>query len=185
MTTTTEKQSSSTMKWYVVRAQANREKSVAERLIKESEKGDLQGKLGQVIVPMEKSFFLKNGKKVMREKVMFPGYVFVETNAIGELKYHLKGMNGATGFLTNRGGEIQPLSKDEVNKMLGAHEEAQAVTTETNFIIGEEIKVMDGPFNGFVGTIDEIKDQKVKVSVLIFGRKTPIELSLIQIDKKS
>ena len=77
MSTITE--SKTTMKWYVVRAQANREKSVAERLIKESEKGDLQGKLGQVIVPMEKSFFLKNGKKVMREKVMFPGYVFVET----------------------------------------------------------------------------------------------------------
>ncbi len=182
-TTTTE--TTTNMKWYVVRAQANREKSVSERLIKESEKGDLQGKLGQVIVPMEKSFFLKNGKKVMREKVMFPGYVFVETNAIGELKYHLKGMNGATGFLTNRGGEIQSLSRDEVNKMIGLHEEAQAKQPETTYVIGEEIKVMDGPFSGFIGTIDEIKDQKVKVSVLIFGRKTPIELSLMQIDKKS
>jgi transcriptional antiterminator NusG len=182
-TTTTE--TTTNMKWYVVRAQANREKSVSERLIKESEKGDLQGKLGQVIVPMEKSFFLKNGKKVMREKVMFPGYVFVETNAIGELKYHLKGMNGATGFLTNRGGEIQSLSRDEVNKMIGLHEEAQAKQPETTYVIGEEIKVMDGPFNGFIGTIDEIKDQKVKVSVLIFGRKTPIELSVMQIDKKS
>ncbi len=183
MSTITE--TKTTMKWYVVRSQANREKSVAERLIKESEKGDLQGKLGQVIVPMEKSFFLKNGKKVMREKVMFPGYVFVETNAIGELKFHLKGMVGATGFLTNRSGEIQPLSKDEVNKMLGLHEEAQLVQPETTFITGEEIKVMDGPFSGFIGTIDEIKDQKVKVSVLIFGRKTPIELSIMQIDKKS
>lgn len=173
------------MKWYVVRAQANREKSVAERLIKESEKGDLQGKLGQVIVPLEKTFFLKNGKKVMREKVLFPGYVFVETNAIGELKFHLKGMNGATGFLTNRGGEIQPLPKAEVVKMLGLHEESKLVQPETTFVVGEEIKVMDGPFNGFIGTIDEIKDQKVKVSVLIFGRKTPIELSLMQIDKKS
>ena len=183
MSTITE--SKTTMKWYVVRAQANREKSVAERLIKESEKGDLQGKLGQVIVPMEKSFFLKNGKKVMREKVMFPGYVFVETNAIGELKFHRKGMVGATGFLTSRGGEVQALSKEEVNKMLGLHEEAQLVQPETTFIVGEEIKVMDGPFSGFIGTIDEIKDQKVKVSVLIFGRKTPIELSIMQIDKKS
>lgn len=180
-----EKETSTNMKWYVVRAQSNREKSVAERLIKESERGDLQGKLGQVIVPIEKSVFLKNGKKVVRERVMFPGYVFVETNAIGELKYHLKGMNGATGFLTNRGGEIQPLSKEEVKKMLGLHEESKLVEPETTFVVGEEIKVMDGPFNGFIGTIDEIKDQKVKVSVLIFGRKTPIELNLMQIDKKS
>lgn len=184
MNTIKEKQTGLSMKWYVVRSQANREKSVAERLIKESEKGDLQGKLGQVVVPLEKSFFLKNGKKVMREKVMFPGYVFVETNAIGELKFHLKGMSGATGFLTNRSGEIQPLSREEVNKMLGAHEKSQEVQPESHFITGEEIKVMDGPFNGFVGTIDEIKDQKVKVSVLIFGRKTPIELSIMQIDKK-
>jgi transcriptional antiterminator NusG len=69
--------------------------------------------------------------------------------------------------------------------MLGLHEEAQLVQPETTFIVGEEIKVMDGPFSGFIGTIDEIKDQKVKVSVLIFGRKTPIELSVMQIDKKS
>ena len=68
--------------------------------------------------------------------------------------------------------------------MLGLHEETQLVKEETTFIIGEEIKVMDGPFNGFIGTIDEIKDQRVKVSVLIFGRKTPIELSILQIDKK-
>jgi transcriptional antiterminator NusG len=183
MSTITE--TTTNMKWYVVRAQAMREKSVGDRLIKEAEKGDLQGKIGQVIVPMEKSFFMKNGKKVTREKVMFPGYVFVETNAIGELKYHLKGMSGATGFLTDRSGTIQPLSRDEVNKMLGLHEESQTKQPETTYVIGEEIKVMDGPFNGFIGTIDEIKDQKVKVSVLIFGRKTPIELSVMQIDKKS
>lgn len=183
MITMTEKLNNTSMKWYVVRAQANREKSVAERLRKETDKGDLQGKMGQIIVPIEKSFFLKNGKKVSREKVMFPGYIFVETNAIGELKFFLKGVSGATGFLTNRSGEVQPLSKEEVNKMLGLHETSQ-VEPEAHFIIGEEIKVLDGPFNGFVGTIDEIKDQKVKVSVLIFGRKTPIELNIMQIDKK-
>lgn len=184
-TTTTAMETTTNMKWYVVRAQSNREKSVSQRLIKEAEKGDLQGKLGQVIVPIEKSVFLKNGKKVVREKVLFPGYIFVETNAIGELKFHLKGVNGATGFLTNRGGEIQVLSKDEVNKMLGIYEEAQLVEPESTFVVGEEIKVLDGPFNGFIGTIDEIKDQKVKVSVAIFGRKTPIELNIMQIDKKS
>lgn len=173
-----------TMKWYVVRAQNNREKGVSERLIKEGEKGDLIGKIGQVLVPLEKSFFLKDGKKVMREKVMFPGYIFIECNAIGELKYFLKGLNGATGFLTNRAGDIESLSKAEVDKMLGRHEEAKVMELDNTFVIGEEIRILDGPFATFVGTIDEIKDQKVKVNVTIFGRKTPVELSLSQIDKK-
>jgi len=70
------------MKWYIVRAQSNRERSVSERIIKDGEKGDLMGKIGRVIVPTEKSFHLKNGKKVQREKVMYPGYIFVETNAV-------------------------------------------------------------------------------------------------------
>lgn len=183
MNQTIEKQTSA-MKWYIVRAQANRERSVSERILKAGEKGDLIGKIGQVVVPMEKSFFLKNGKKVMREKVMFPGYIFVETNAVGELKYFIKECNGATGFLTNRAGEVQPLSQNEVNRMLGQHQEMQEKKIESTFVHGEEIKIVDGPFNGFVGAIEEIKDQKVKVGVLIFGRKTMLELNTMQIDKK-
>ena len=171
-------------KWYVVRAQANREKSVSERLIKESENGDLMGKLARVLVPMEKSFHMKNGKKVMREKVMFPGYIFVESNAIGELKYFIKGLNGATGFLTNRAGDIQSLTKAEVDKMLGQHETAQEQEIDSTFVVGEEVKVLDGPFATFHGVIEEINGQRVKVGVLIFGRKTPVELSVLQIDKK-
>ena len=175
-----------TMKWYVVRAQSNREKSVSEKLIKEGEKGDLMGKLGRVLAPMEKSFFLKDGKKVMREKILFPGYIFVETNAIGELKYFIKGLNGAQGFLTNRAGDIQPLSQAEVNSMLGKQEEFEQVVEQKDvpFIVGEEVRVLEGPFATFTGTIEEVNGQKVKVSVLIFGRKTPVELSISQIDKK-
>jgi len=184
MSTITEKQT--TMKWYVVRAQSNREKSVSERLIKEAEKGDLFGKVGQVIVPIEKSFLLKNGKKVMREKIIFPGYIFIETNAVGELKYFLKAVNGAQGFLTNRTGGVQSLTQYEVNSMLGKHEESKKeLPPEETFVVGEEVKILDGPFSSFVGTIQEIKDQKVKVSVLIFGRITPVELGILQIDKKS
>lgn len=96
MTTEIEK---NTMNWYIVRAQSNREKSVSERIIKDGETGDLMGKIGRVIVPTEKSFHLKNGKKVQREKVMYPGYIFVETNAVGELKYYLKGVNEQLVFL--------------------------------------------------------------------------------------
>lgn len=176
----------STMKWYVVRAQSNRERSVSEKLIKEGEKGDLMGKLGRVLAPMEKSFFLKDGKKVVREKILFPGYIFIETNAIGELKYFIKGLNGAQGFLTNRSGDIQSLSQAEVTSMLGKQEEFEQVVEQKDvpFITGEEVRVLDGPFATFTGTIEEVNGQKVKVSVLIFGRKTPVELSISQIDKK-
>lgn len=174
----------STMKWYIVRSQANREKSVAERITKDGERGDLIGKIGRVIVPTEKSFHLKNGKKVQREKVMFPGYIFVETSAVGELKYYLKGVNGATGFLTNRGGSIESLTQAEVDRMLGVQQQKEeSIALGNHFVPGEEVKILDGPFSNFIGTVEDIKDQKVKVEVMIFGRKNLIELSILQIEK--
>lgn len=180
-TKTAEKQAT---KWYVVRAQANREKSVSEKLIKEGEKGDLVGKIGRVLVPMEKTFFMKNGKKVMREKVMYPNYIFVETNAIGELKYFIKGLNGASGFLTNRAGDIQPLTQAEVDKMLGNHQTSQEKEVNNTLVVGEEVIILDGPFTKFNGIIEEVKGDRVKVSVLIFGRKTPVDLNILQVEKK-
>ncbi len=173
-----------TMKWYIVRAQSNRERSVSERIVKDGETGDLMGKIGRVIVPTEKSFHLKNGKKVQREKVMYPGYIFVETNAVGELKYYLKGVNGATGFLTSRDKTIQSLTQGEVDRMLGIQKEKEVVAEQfDHFISGESVKVLDGPFTGFTGTVESIKDQKVKVEVMIFGRKNLVELSALQIEK--
>jgi len=182
MNTTMEKET--TMKWYIVRAQSNRERSVAEKLRKESEKGDLMGAISRVLVPTEKSFHLKDGKKVTREKVMYPGYIFVECNAIGELKYFVKGCNGAQGFLTNRSGDIQSLSNLEVDRMLGLQKEVEEKKElESIYIIGEEIRILDGPFNSFTGEIESIEGDKVKISVLIFGRKTIVELAISQIDK--
>ena len=176
-------ETTTSMKWYIVRAQSNRERSVSEKLLKEAEKGDLIGKVGRVVVPMEKSFFLKNGKKVSREKVLYPGYIFVETNAIGELKYFVRECNGATGFLTDRSGEIIPLQKTEVDRMLGQQEEAKEVEITTTYIVGEEVKILDGPFSSMVGTIESISGQKVTLAVSIFGRKNPLVLDLTQIDK--
>jgi transcriptional antiterminator NusG len=183
MTTQIEK---TTMNWYIVRAQANREKSVSERIIKDGENGDLMGKIGRVVVPTEKSFHLKNGKKVQREKVMYPGYIFVETNAVGELKYYLKGVNGATGFLTSRDKTIQSLTQAEVDRMLGIQKQKEeSIEMGNQFLPGEDVKVLDGPFANFVGTIESMKDQKVKVEVMIFGRKNLVELNALQIEKYS
>lgn len=173
-----------TMKWYIVRAQSNRERSVSEKIIKDGETGDLMGKIGRVIVPTEKSFHIKNGKKVQREKVMYPGYIFVETNAVGELKYYLKGVNGATGFLTSRDKSIQFLTQAEVDRMLGVEKEKEeSIELFNQFIPGETVKILDGPFANFIGSVESMKEQKVKVEVLIFGRSNIIELSSIQVEK--
>lgn len=175
-----------TMKWYVVRSQTNRERSIAERLTNEGTQGDLMGKLGRVIVPIENSFYLKNGKKVKREKVKFPGYIFIETNAVGELKYFLKGMNGAQGFLTNRAGDILPLTQVEVDRMIGEQQKAkEEVNNEPQYIVGEDVKILDGPFSTFNGKIESIKGDKVKVEVSVFGRISLIELGIFQIDKNN
>lgn len=169
------------MQWYIVRTQSNRERSVAERIKSEPE---LQDKIGEVLVPMETTFHMKEKKKIKREKIMYPGYIFVETNATGELKYFLRGCNGATGFLTGRDGVIKPMSKVEVDKMLGQYQEVQEREIENPFVIGEEVRITDGPFSTLVGKIEHIDGQKVKVNVSIFGRVTPIEVSVLQIDKK-
>jgi transcriptional antiterminator NusG len=172
-----------TSKWYIIRSQSNREKSVSEKISNESQKGDLMGKVSQVIVPTEFSFYMKNGKKVKREKIMFPGYIFVECSAPAELKEYLKGVNGCSGFLTNRLGEIQSLSESEVNSMLGIEEEAKKKDSNNTFLLNEEVIITDGPFATMKGNVDQIIEDRVKVSVSIFGRKTHIDLNIYQINK--
>lgn len=172
------------MKWYVVRTQGNREKSVAEKINKEGETGDLVGKIGQVLVPLEKSVYLKNNKKVEKETIMFPGYIFMETNSLGELKYFLKGVKGATGFLAERNGDIQSLTEAEVNKMIGKQTESMNKKIDNIFTVGEEVTINEGPFATMKATIEKIEDQKVILAVSIFGRKTPLTLEMHQIDKK-
>ena len=171
------------MKFYVVRTQGLREKSVGERLTKEAESGELIGKVGQVIVPLEKIVYLKDGKKVQKDKIMLPGYIFMETNSLGELKYFLKGVKGVAGFLTERNGDIKSLTENEVNRMIGRHTESMAETTLT-FMVNEEVTINEGPFTSMKATIEKIQDQKVILSVSIFGRKTPLTLDIHQIDKR-
>ena len=173
------------MEWYIVRAQANRERKVSERIIKEADKGELNGVIGRVIVPMEKVFGTKEGKKVQREKVMFPGYVFVETSAIGELKQAVKKIDGATGILTDRAGNVQVVTPAEVNRMIGLHEENKEKNFADIFSIGDEVTLIEGPFSSFKGNIEYIDKEKgkIKVNVLIFGRPTSVELDETQIRK--
>lgn len=171
------------MKYYVIRTQNQRENSVAQKIRTESERGELVGKVGEVLVPMEKVIQVnKEGKRVQKDKITLPGYIFIQTNSLGELKYFLKGVKGTSGFLTERNGSIEPLTEEEVNKMIGREQE-QSIVDPLSFTVDEIVIINDGPFTGMKGTIEEIKDQKVKLTVSIFGRKTPLALELPQIDK--
>ena len=142
-----------------------------------------------VLVPSVNVVQIRNGKKVQKEKVYFPGYIMVQANLSGEIPHIIKSITNVIGFLgETKGGDPIPLRPSEVNRMLGKVDEL-ALEADKNiaipFVIGETVKVIDGPFNGFDGTVEKINEEKRKLEVMvkIFGRKTPLELSYMQVDK--
>jgi len=178
----------SVKKWYVVRAVSGQENKVKNYIETEVVRLGLSDYLSQVLVPTEKIVTVKDGKKKTTERVYFPGYVMIEASLTGELPHAIKSITGVIGFLGGeRGGDPLPLRESEVNRMLGRVDEL-AVKVETGSIpyeVGESVKVIDGPFNGFDGTIENINEEKRKLEVMvkIFGRKTPLELSFTQVEK--
>ena len=175
-------------KWYVVRAvsgQENKVKAYIENEINRLGMGDF---ISQVLVPTEKVVTVKDGKKIVKDKVYFSGYVMIEANLAGEIPPIIKSISGVIGFLGEvKGGDPVPLRLSEVNRMLGKVDELSVTTENVNipFTIDETVKVIDGPFNGFNGTIEKINEEKRKLEVMvkIFGRKTPLELSFMQVEK--
>ncbi|MBS1638550.1 MAG: transcription termination/antitermination factor NusG [Bacteroidetes bacterium] len=182
-------------KWYVLRVVSGKERSVKEYLDKDIARSGWVNIIKQVFLPMEKVYKVQNGKKVMREKNYFPGYVMLEV-ADGKLTddiiQHVSNISNIMHFLTDgKGskGNIISLRKAEVNKMLGKVDEMndQGITMNEPFIVGETIKIIEGPFNDFNGVIEEVNDEKkkLKVTVRIFGRSTPVELNYMQVEKLS
>jgi transcription termination/antitermination protein NusG len=181
--------SDSGKKWYVLRAIGGKEKKVKEYVENEIAKGDLQGYVTQVLIPTEKVYQIRNGKKISKERNFYPGYVLIEAQLAGEIAHILRNIPNVIGFLGDtKGGDPVPLRQNEVNRILGKVDELADNGEELNvpFIIGETVKVIDGPFNGFNGTIDIINEEKKKLQVMvkIFGRKTPLELSFLQVEKE-
>ncbi len=178
-------------KWYVLRVISGKEKKVKEYLDKDITRNDWGKYIRTVFLPVEKVYKVQNGKKVMRERNFYPGYVMieVETGKLNdEIISTIKNTTNVIHFL----GKEDPvaLRKAEVNKMLGKVDEmsgAGGITMSEPFIIGETIKIIDGPFNDFNGTIEEVNDEKkkLKVTVKIFGRATPVELNYMQVEKMS
>ena len=176
------------MKWYVLRVMGGKENKTVTFIEKEIDRLGLQDFVAQILVPTEKVYQIKNGKKVSKDKNFFPGYVLVEANLSGEVPHILKNITNVLGFLgATKGGVPVPMRKAEINKILGRVDEMAISDEEVNipFIVGETIKVIDGPFNSFhaeIEGIDEIK-KKLKLMVKIFGRKTPLELNFMQVEK--
>jgi len=183
----------SDLKWYVVRAVSGQEKKVKTYLENEVARQKLQEFIPQVLIPSEKVYEMRNGKKRVRERSFFPGYVLVSADlSHGEAAHIISSIPGVIGFLgSNEGGASKtpvPLRPSEVNRILGKVDDVDESVEklDTPFIVGETVKVMDGPFNGFSGTVEEVFEERKKLNVMvkIFGRNTPVELNYMQVEKQ-
>jgi transcriptional antiterminator NusG len=181
--------SDDTLKWYVVRAISGKEKKVKELLELEITRQRLNDFVAQILIPTEKVFQIRNGKKINKEKAYLPGYVLIEANLIGEVPHVIKNIPNVIGFLgTEKGGAPVAMRLSEVNRILGKVDELTENEEELRipFVVGESVKVIDGPFNNFSGVIDGINEEKkkLKVMVKIFGRRNLLELSYMQVEKE-
>ena len=174
-------------KWYVLRAVSGKEGKVKEYLEALMKKDDLlAANVGEILLPTEKYAQLRNGKRVVKEKLFLPGYVLVEANLQGEVAHTLRFMPNVLGFLGGLDNPT-PVRQADINRILGTAEDITIKSEEVNipFNVDEAVKVTDGPFNGFSGIIEEVnaEKRKLKVMVKIFGRKTPLVLSYNQVEK--
>lgn len=174
-------------KWYVLRAISGKEAKVQEYLEAGMKNGDLGEYVSQVLIPTEKVYQVRNGKKIVKERSYLPGYVLVEAALVGEVAHRLRNIPNVLGFLGGQDKPV-PLRQAEVNRILGTVDELQEAGEEPDipYVVGETVKVNDGPFTGFSGIIEEVNTEKkkLKVMVKIFGRKTPLELGFMQVEKE-
>ncbi len=176
-------------KWYVLRAIGGKEKKVKELVENEIKRLKLDDFISKVLIPTEKVYQIRNGKKISKERIYYPGYVLIEAALVGEIPHILRNIPNVLGFLGDpKTGDPIPLRQAEVNRILGKVDELVDSEEELNvpFYVGETVKVIDGPFNSFSGVIEEVNEEKkkLKVMVKIFGRKTPLELSFMQVEKE-
>lgn len=186
-------------KWYVLRTAGGKEKKAKEYLEKEIERNpNLKGLVSQILIPTETTYAIKNNKRIANERLLYSGYVFIQTELSPELQYTIRSLiPGMSGFLTERTTkkgsnerEPIPLTEEEVKRLLGQQDEDieknEIIITEVDYKVGDSVKINDGPFKDFEGTIEEIIEErsKLKVIVMIFGRRTPLELNFNQVTKE-
>ena len=187
---TTQQQQELETKWFVLRVLSGKERKIKEYLDVEIRRSGWGNVVSQILCPVEKVFKVVGGKKVMREKILYPGYILLEASngkLFDDMIQAIKSVTGVINFL----GKDRPdaLRRSEVNKMFGKMDEMAegGISMLEPFIVGETVKIIDGPFNDFNGTIEEVNDdkKKLKVVVKIFGRSTPVELNFVQVEKVS
>lgn len=182
-----QKASNQTLRWYVIRAVSGEEKKVKEYLESEISRMNLKSYIPQVLIPTERVYVLRNGKKVSVERPSYAGYVLVEALLVGEIQHVIKSVPGVLGFL-GAGGNPEPLRPAEVNQILKRMDEMadSAEKPMEPFIVGESVKVIDGPFSGFNAVVEEVNEdrKRLKLMVMIFGGKNPLELSFSQVEKE-
>jgi len=173
------------MNWYIVQAYSGFEKKVVENIKDELKKHKLQDNIGEILVPTHQVTEVKKGKRSEKQKKYFPGYVLVKLNLNKNIYHKIKNIQKVSGFLGPEGSPV-PVSEKEIKKIMGQIDETEASPTAgITFEIGEKVKVSDGPFASFTGLIEEIDEEKLrlKVSVSIFGRPTPVDLEFTQVEK--
>jgi len=176
--------------WYVLRAISGKEAKVKEVLDAQIKNTDLGNYLFQVLIHTEKVMTVRNGKKIVKERNLYSGYVFIEADLCGEVIHQLSNTTNVIDFLRGRekGSQPERLRQSEVMRMLGAADELEETSdSEINdYIVGETVKVNEGPFNGFTGTIEKVDREKKKLIVMvkIFGRPNPLELDNSQVERE-
>ncbi|MBR6482662.1 MAG: transcription termination/antitermination factor NusG [Bacteroidaceae bacterium] len=176
------------MSWYVLRAVSGKETKVKEYIDAEIKNGRLDGHVAQVLIPTEKVYQVRGGKRVEKLRNYLPGYVLVEARLVGEIAHELRNTPNVLGFLGGMDNPT-PLRQSEINRILGkVNEEAAADEAEyfVPFSEGEAVKVVDGPFSGFSGVVDKVNNEKKKLTVMVkvFGRNTPLDLGFMQVEKE-
>ena len=175
-------------KWYALKVVSGKEKKVKAYIESEILKHQLSDYVGQVLLPAERVLYVRDGKRKVKEKNLFPGYIFIEAHLIGELPHVIKKTPDVAYFLSDKTkGDPLPLRKEEVNRMLGIVDEAIELVEEVVHVFsqGESVRVIEGPFSDFLGTVKEIHSDKkrLSVSVSVFGRAAPVELDFSQVEK--
>ena len=173
--------------WYIVQSYSSFENKVASSIKEEAGKAKLSDKIEEVIVPTHDVTEVKRGKRVQRKKKYFPGYVLVKMDMDNQLYHLIKNIKKVSGFLGSKGSPV-PVSEKEIEKIMGQIKDG-VVQAKSGIIynIGEKVQVIDGPFASFTGLVEEVDEERsrLKVSVLIFGRPTPVDLEYTQVEKVS
>ncbi len=173
-------------RWYIVHAYSGMEKAVERNLRERIERANMQDKFGRILVPTEEVVELKNGKKSVTERRIYPGYVLVEMEMVDETWHLVKHTSKVTGFIGGARNRPAPISEAEVAKIVNQMQEGvDKPKPKVEWIVGELVRVKEGPFTDFNGAVEEVnyEKSKVRVSVTIFGRATPVELDFAQVEK--